>query len=161
MAEAEDSIVKPVWGLAANIVEERLYGPGGSLSSRGTKHFKPGAKVYVVSFYWGGAGEVCTVVGRHRGSHRFVIMDLRTNCLTNPRTELVYSPHVIRQIVAHGPQRRVDEQLVQCDAEWGGSEEAKAFVDTSVENLKGAIERMRNEILSKRANSTENPEVAG
>jgi hypothetical protein len=40
-------LIGPIWAPVANIVEERSYGPGGAEARRGTKHFQPGAKVYV------------------------------------------------------------------------------------------------------------------
>jgi hypothetical protein len=40
-------LVGPIWRPVANIVQERPYGPGGAETRRGTKHFQPGAKVYV------------------------------------------------------------------------------------------------------------------
>ena len=54
--------------MVANVVHERPYGPEGAEIRRGTKHFAPGAKVYVFSFFWGMGGEQVTVIGRHRKS---------------------------------------------------------------------------------------------
>nr|GFD56498.1 hypothetical protein [Tanacetum cinerariifolium] len=36
------------WTAVANIVRERPYGPGGAEIRLGTKHFAPGAKVYII-----------------------------------------------------------------------------------------------------------------
>lgn len=92
----------PVWCVAANVVRERPYGPGGGAVRRGTKHFAPGAKVFVFDFYWGMGGEQVTVVGRHRKSKRYITLTMRTAHLANWRAELVYSPHVIRQVLEYG-----------------------------------------------------------
>lgn len=95
-----------MWCAVANVVLERQYGPYGALQGWGTKHFPPGAKVYALSFFWGIAGERVIVLGRHRGSHRYVTMVVRTDFLANWRAELVYSPRVADQIRAYGDYDR-------------------------------------------------------
>lgn len=88
----------PAWCVVANVVMERPYGPGGAEKRRGTKHFAPGAKVYVYEFFWGVAGESVTVMGRHRKSHRFIQLSMPAKHLANWRAELVYSPSVAKVI---------------------------------------------------------------
>lgn len=92
----------PVWCVVANVLHERPYGPGGVEKRRGTRQFAPGAKVYVFSYFWGEGGEVVTVVGRHRKSKRYITLSMKAIHLANWRAELVYSPHVIRQILHDG-----------------------------------------------------------
>jgi hypothetical protein len=77
---------------------ERPYCPGGIEKRPGTKHFAPGAKVYVYDFFWGMGGERVTVMGRHRKSHRFVQLCMRAKHLANWRPELVYNPAVAKVI---------------------------------------------------------------
>ncbi len=77
---------------------ERAYGPGGAETRRGTRHFAPGAKVFVYAFFWGMAGESVTVMGRHRKSHRFIQLSMSAKHLANWRAELVYSPTVAKVI---------------------------------------------------------------
>jgi hypothetical protein len=93
--------IAPVWCPVANMVAERHAGPGGQEVWRGSKHFQPGAKLYLESGFWGMGGERVTVVGRHRGSHQYVTMVVRSVWLENWRAHLVYSPHVIRQLWMH------------------------------------------------------------
>lgn len=88
----------PAWCVVANVVMERPYGPGGLEKRRGTKHFAPGAKVYVYVFFWGVGGEIVTVMGRHRKSHRFIQLSMPAKHLANWRAELVYSPAVAKVI---------------------------------------------------------------
>jgi len=88
----------PAWCVAANVVMERPYGPGGVEKRRGTKHFAPGAKVYVYDFFWGMGGESVTVMGRHRKTHRYIQLSMRAKHLANWRAELVYSPAVAKVI---------------------------------------------------------------
>ena len=90
----------PVWCVVANVIQDRPSGPGGVVIHRGTKHFAPGAKVHVVDFYWGTAGERVTVVGRHRKSRRYITLTMQSSHLANWRAELTYSPHVIREAIA-------------------------------------------------------------
>ncbi|UXI67143.1 hypothetical protein [Tahibacter amnicola] len=92
----------PIWCVVANIVLVRSYGPGGIEKRPGTKLFAPGGKAYVIGFFWGGGGETVTVVARHRKSKRYVTASMPSAHLANWRAELVYSPHVIRQIEKHG-----------------------------------------------------------
>lgn len=99
-AEEDESGAKqsePVWCLVANVVEARNYGEEGEVRS-GTKHFPPGAKVYCFPTLWGDGYENVKVVGRHRGSHQYVTMIVRSEHLTNWRAKLVYSPEVIRRL---------------------------------------------------------------
>jgi len=37
----------PIWCPVAHMVAERPYGPGGGETKRGSRHFAPGAKLYV------------------------------------------------------------------------------------------------------------------
>ena len=43
----------PVWTVTANIVPTRKFGPGGTETRMGTKHFSPGTKVYIIDWYPG------------------------------------------------------------------------------------------------------------
>lgn len=150
-SETDKKNTAPFWCIAANIVQERFYGPDGTLSSRGTKHFSAGAKVHVVNVYTGMGGESLTVVGRHRGSHRYVTMDLATSCLTNLRVELVYSPHLISQINAHWWMYKADKKEPdESDTHWGGSEESKRIAEDWCAVLKSTSEGLQNEIMNKR-----------
>jgi uncharacterized protein (TIGR02996 family) len=92
----------PIWCVAANAVLERPYGPGGAETRRGTKHFTPGAKVYVFDFFWGMGGEQVTVIGRHRKAGRYITLSMCAAHLANWRAELVYAPAVIRRITESG-----------------------------------------------------------
>ena len=91
----------PSWCAVANVVEEHPFGPDGAEIRRGTRHFAPGAKVHFVTAYWG-SGDVVTVVGRHRASHRFITLAMNAHFLRNWRTELAYSPHVTRIMAERG-----------------------------------------------------------
>ena len=88
----------PVWCVVANVAPEHLAGPYGSEVRRGTKHFVPGAKVYVFPPQWGDGGAHLEVVGHHRGSKRFVSVIVPAKVLRNARAKCVYSPYLIREV---------------------------------------------------------------
>ena len=99
-ADPEDSEPTPVWCIGANVVLEREYGEHKEIR-RGTKHFKPGAKVFILDFYWGMGADELVVMGRHRKSGRFIELSMASKHLANLRAELVYSPTVIKAVMAH------------------------------------------------------------
>jgi tetratricopeptide (TPR) repeat protein len=88
----------PTWCAIANVVDAAPRGPGGELVREGTKHFKPGAKVYCFSAYLGDAGETARVVGRARRSHRWITIAMPTRFLRNARAKLCYEPAVLKRI---------------------------------------------------------------
>ena len=94
--------LNPVWSVVANVVHQSSYGTGGLEKRSGTKHFAAGAKVFPIYFFWGMAGERVKVVGHHRKSHRFIYITMPARHLANWRTELVYSPYVIRRVWKEG-----------------------------------------------------------
>ena len=98
------------WCAVANVVENRPFGPGGVEIRHGTKYFAPGAKVYLVTGYWGMGGESVTVIGRNRRTRRFVRMDMRSNYLRDWRTELAYSPTIIEALAEAGEYTSHGEQ---------------------------------------------------
>ncbi len=97
-AKESETSSESAWCLVANIVDERPYGPEGKETRRGTKHFAAGAKIYCFPFQWGDGYERIRVIGRHRGSRRFVTMIIKSDWLTNWRAQRVYSPAVIKQL---------------------------------------------------------------
>ncbi|MBN9120135.1 MAG: TIGR02996 domain-containing protein [Planctomycetes bacterium] len=99
----------PVWCFAGNVVEARPYGPGGAETRRGTRLFKPNAKVYLASLrhaYLLLAGpstpahryETVRVVGRHRKSVDWIASVVRANLVTGWRVELVYQPGALARL---------------------------------------------------------------
>lgn len=87
----------PMWAVVANVVPSRRVGPGAHEVRRGTKHFKPNAKVVVVGDH-GGMAEFVDVVGRSRQG-QFILVTMRVWWLHNFRVKLIYSPAVIRRAV--------------------------------------------------------------
>lgn len=108
-----------IWCVVANVVDEHPYGEDQEIQ-RGTKHFAPGTKVYCFPALWGDGYEKIRVIGRHRGSKRFVTMVMASKWLTNWRVKLVYSPHIVSKM------RRY----------WDDSTKAKVQAETLVNSLK-------------------------
>ena len=88
------------WCVAANIVRERRYGPLGLEKKAGTKHFRPGAKVWVIDWFPGMCCDV-VVVGTHRGSRRFVKMVVDVVTTEGWRPQRVYRPTVLALLEEH------------------------------------------------------------
>jgi hypothetical protein len=84
-----------IWCVVANVVTERPYGPGGAETRSGTKHFRPGAKVHIISAY-AGTCENVVAIGHHRGSNQYSRLVVPVRHLENFRVKLAYSPEVIR-----------------------------------------------------------------
>ena len=96
-ASSSEPAVEPIWLIAANVVEERNFGEGGLETRQGTKHFRAGAKVFIVGAHWGMC-ESLIVIGHHRASGRYVQMTLPKRHLVNLRMKLCYSPKVIEMV---------------------------------------------------------------
>ena len=97
MSAPPESPPPSAWAVAANVVAERRFGPLGLERRRGTKHFLPGAKVFVIDAF-GGMCESVVVVGHHRGSHRWVRMILPVSTLERFRPALAYNPRALALI---------------------------------------------------------------
>ena len=91
--EAKHQPEPPVWAVAANIVKEHEFGEDQEIR-RGTKHFRAGAKVYIIIQ---DLGDRVEVVGHSRGG-RIIKIWTRRSFLENLRVELVYSPTFVRHL---------------------------------------------------------------
>lgn len=132
----QEQALLPVWGIVANIVRERPYGPEGKELRSGTKHFAPGAKVTLLDFYWGMGLETPTVVGRHRRSHRYITLAIRTKWLVNWRTELIYSPFIIDRILKHPWSLHIGRRPTETPyLEWLRTPEAKIKYEELIESI--------------------------
>ena len=89
----------------ARVVQVRPYGEGGLKTRKGTKHFRAGAKVYVIDAHWGMCDAV-TVIGHHRASGRYAKLDMSVKHLENFRLDRAYSPKVISLVKQHFSRHR-------------------------------------------------------
>lgn len=88
---------EPVWCVVANVVGERYAGQDGAQAWHGTKHFVPGAKVYLSGAFWGMGGERVTVIGLSRGK-RYITLSMPFDRLENWRAKLVYKPLILARL---------------------------------------------------------------
>ena len=105
---SEKTDIEPFWCATANVKKEILFGDEHVLK-KGTKHFRGGAKVYIADAYWGMCDSV-TVIGHHRGSGRFVKIDIHVKRLENFRLELVYSPKVLELIKENIGEKNIESR---------------------------------------------------
>jgi hypothetical protein len=89
------------WGVVANVVDEHLSGEDLQLR-HGLKHFAAGAKVWVSAVWNGDGGARRWVVGRHRGSPRYIRIIIEARHLNNARVKPVYSPGLLRLLESAG-----------------------------------------------------------
>jgi len=80
--------------IVANVIDEHYWGANKEIK-KGTKHFRPGAKVYCVFMYGGLAHENVRVLGKPRKSFRLVDIVIRREYLKNFRVQKVYSRQVM------------------------------------------------------------------
>ena len=99
-----------IWCVVANVVDEHAVGERGEIR-RGTKHFRPGAKVYCYPPLWGDGYENVKVIGHHRGSHKLVTMVMPSKRLENWRVKMVYSPRIIERMRDHWDGSRESEDV--------------------------------------------------
>jgi len=115
-----------LWAAVANVKEVCHVGPGGADERSGTKHFRGGAKVYVIDAFWGMCDAV-TVVGQHRESRGWMCLHMPARHLENLRLRLVYSPAVLSLMREHyaatgraePPGREYAEQICAVVPRWG------------------------------------------
>lgn len=125
------------WCVVANVAREVPFGPGGVEIRRGTKHFSPGAKVWVLPAQWGDGGDQVFVVARHRGSRRYVRMVVPSRRLTGFRVQGVYSPAVLRELTRPWQPRgdrpvglwKTKEQAERAVAWWSEPKLTVTFTD--------------------------------
>ena len=98
---AHEHLPKSIWCLVANVKhggDPEATSPEGRRG--GTKHFPPGGRVYVVTAWWSGApdGRI-PVVGKEKGTRRYVRKVISCVHLEHFRVKRVYSPTVISWII--------------------------------------------------------------
>ena len=86
------------WAVVANVAEQTNHGADGDLKTSGTRHFSPGTKVWILPAEWGDGWDDALLVGRHRGSRRYVQMVVPLRHLREFRVEGVYSRAVMREL---------------------------------------------------------------
>lgn len=94
------------WTAVGNIIREQPYGPGGTEIRYGTKHFAPGAKVYIIDWFAGTCSRI-VVIGLHRKSKKIVRLIIDVKLVENLRPKLCYNPAAIKKIKEHYSPTRI------------------------------------------------------
>ncbi|WP_433334242.1 hypothetical protein [Spirillospora sp. CA-294931] len=109
------------WCLVANVAPEVPFRPE---TRRVSRPFAPSAKVWILPPRWGDGNDEVIVVGRQKGSRRYVRTVLPRRRLTGFRVRGVYSPAVLRRLtdpLADGRPAalwRTREEAEQTAATW-------------------------------------------
>ena len=131
-ATGSEPVTPSVWGIAGNMIEERLYGPGGAEVRYGTRLFRAGAKVYLGTLDNAGAivdpeddYENILVVGQHRNSRDWIMAWTHNKRVTNWRVQLVYQPGAIARLLrAEWPGFLLEKGEFTCPESERNSEKA-------------------------------------
>jgi hypothetical protein len=108
------------WCLVGNVVAEHPYGQSHE-PRRGSKQFTPGTKVYCLPPQWGDGYERTVVVGRARGSKRWITVVMKTNLITHWRAKVVYQPAVLHRL-----RQGIDNH----NAQWKSREEVESWAES-------------------------------
>jgi hypothetical protein len=123
--ESASTPPQELWVVVANVKEVCPKRPDGAEERCGTKHFRGGAKVYVIDAHWGLCDAV-TVIGQHRKSRKWMCLHMPARHLENLRLKLVYSPAVLALMREHytasgrsePPGREYAEQICAIVPRW-------------------------------------------
>jgi uncharacterized protein (TIGR02996 family) len=97
-------IDQPVWCVAGNIRDDRPAGPGGTEWRRGTRLFRPNAKVYLIDLHHGPGACLAPdppewarlrVLGQQRQSREWLVCWIQARYAMSWRVQLVHQPAVM------------------------------------------------------------------
>lgn len=97
------------WGVVANVSRDVVVRQRQGRKRPGTRHFAPGAKVWVLPVRWGDGGADRYVIGTARGTggRRLIRVVMPSDRLVNYRVRAVYSPAVYRAMIKDLDRRQV------------------------------------------------------
>ncbi|GAB1356361.1 hypothetical protein MASR1M29_05280 [Cloacibacterium normanense] len=84
--------------MVGNIIDKHYYGEQKLEIRRGTKQFRPNAKVYIFPEFPGMGHENIVVIGKPRKLHKMIEIAIKTNRIKNVRLEKIYSPWLKEKI---------------------------------------------------------------
>ncbi|MGN0003926.1 MAG: hypothetical protein ACI35V_10870 [Sphingobacterium composti] len=83
--------------LVGNIIDEHFYGENKDIKS-GTKHFRAGAKVYLIPEYGGMGHEKIPVIGLPRKNRKKIEVLIDSKMIKNVRVKKTYNSKLIEKI---------------------------------------------------------------
>ena len=86
--------------IVGNIIDKHYWGQHKEIK-KGSKHFRPGAKVYCLFMYGGMAHDYLRVMGKPRTSFRMIDVVIKATYIKNFRIQKVYQPKIISFIKKH------------------------------------------------------------
>lgn len=86
--------------IVGNIVDEHYFGEA-KIIKKGTKQFRPGAKVYCIPEFGGMAHENIRVIGKPRKQTRLIDIVMDSKRIKNYRIRKVYSSNIRSKIGSH------------------------------------------------------------
>lgn len=133
---SESAPTTELWAVVANVKGRCRTTSDGTVVHLGTKHFREGAKVYVIDAFWG-ACESVTVIGQHRKSRRWICLHMPARHLEDLRLKLVYSPAVLDLMREHygtmgrsqPPGKEYAEQICAVVSSWGLTDSEPGLLD--------------------------------
>jgi hypothetical protein len=84
--------------LVGNIIDKHRFGENGEIRY-GTKHFRPGARVYIFPQYGGMGHENIQVIGFPRKRYRLTSIVIPTKFIINVRVAKIFQPFLKEKIV--------------------------------------------------------------
>jgi hypothetical protein len=86
--------------IVGNIIDEHFWGEE-KIIKKGSKQFRPGAKVYCMPEFGGMAHESIRVYGKPRKQKRLINIVIKTRLIKNFRIQKVYNPKIQSEIGSH------------------------------------------------------------
>ena len=83
--------------LVGNIIDKYYFGENKEIR-RGTDHFRPGAKVYLLPEYHGNGHDAIPVYGLPRKSRKKITITIRAVLIKNVRVKKTFDPKMIEMI---------------------------------------------------------------
>ncbi|MFD0675239.1 hypothetical protein [Cohnella sp. GCM10027633] len=88
-----------IWMLVGNVIPAGIYEVNNNqIEIEGTKHFKPGSKVFSSPIQWGDGYERTYVIARHKENQKYIAIIMETRLITNWRIQKVYTPYILRKV---------------------------------------------------------------
>jgi len=125
----------PEWAfcIVGNVMDEHPVGEDKQIIN-GTKHFRPGARLFILDAFWGDAAENVIVMGQPRNRRNLIQIVIMRKSVHNFRVKQVYDKRVIRALYLSFSERELQT------TEWKTELENRAEYWNSVADVAVASE---------------------